>query len=256
VRCDGDAVHIDATAGSAIRGSTVDLRAIAPDHRARALGLAAAEIVDARWNETQGTGAAPSSTDSVAPARVEPVTAAPPADRPPTVAVGLGGVIERAGRPGALLAGGRLGIALKVAPLFTPVVSVDAVFGEAATDPAAVGVRSFSAAAHLLAGRATGPLSWGLGPGVHAGWVRLDGRPSAQSGLEGQSVSAAFVGPALRARIECLLGSRRAVVPFAALEGDAGLVLLPVRGLQDGGRRVFELDGPWLTLALSVGATL
>jgi hypothetical protein len=48
-------------------------------------------------------------------------------------------VIERAGRPAAFLAGGRAGLALKIGPLLTPVVSVDALFGEAATDPAAGG---------------------------------------------------------------------------------------------------------------------
>jgi len=253
VRCEGDTARIDATVGGARRTSSVDSRGVAPEHRARALGLAAAEIVDAMWNEEQGTderaAAQPAKMDRPEPARVPP-----PAERASTAEIGLGGVIERAGRPAALVAGGRLGVALRVSELFAPVLSVDALAGEASTDPAAVGIRSVSAAAHLLVGRGAGTLSWGLGPGVHAGWVRLEGKPATGSSLEGQSVSGWFAGPALRARIAW--SSRGSgLVPFAALEGDAGLVLLPVRGMQDNSRRVFSMDGPWLSLALSAGAS-
>jgi hypothetical protein len=256
LRCDGTAVRIDAIAGAVRRGSLVDSRAIAPEHRARALGLAAAEIVDALWNETQGTSVSPAPAAPTMPPPVEPAKTAPEPNRASALAIGVGAVVERAGRPAALIGGGRVGAALEIDPVFTPVLSVDALFGEAATDPAAVGIRSVSAAAHVLVGRGAGSVRWGLGPGVRAGLVRLQGKPAPESGLDGQSVSAAFAGPALRARIACLLGSTRGVSPLVALEADAGLVVLPVRGMQDSSKRVFSLDGPWLTVGLSVGASL
>jgi hypothetical protein len=253
VRCDGDVVRIDATAGGTIRFSVIDSRAIAPEHRARALGLAAGELIDALWSEQQGRGAPPASAAPEVPTPTDSVQSSPAPEHPGSVAIG--GVVTRTGRPAALLFGGRAEMALRLGPLFTPVLSLDAAWGHADADPATVSVRSVSAAAHLLVGRSPGRLSWGIGPGAHAGWARLDGKPSAESGLEARSLSAAWAGLALRARLACLLGSGPGLVPFAAMEGDAGLVLLPVRGTQDGGRRVFSLDGPWLSLALSVGAS-
>ena len=44
-RCEEDSAHIDVTMGGSSRSSIIDLRALASEHRARALGLAAAELV-------------------------------------------------------------------------------------------------------------------------------------------------------------------------------------------------------------------
>jgi hypothetical protein len=256
VRCEGDTARIDAAVAGAIRSSIVDSHAIAPEHRARVLGLSAAELVDAMWNEAQKKSARPVSTAPEVSRPAEVVQTASRPDRPPSFAIGIGGVVERVGRPATLALGGRLGIALGIGPFFTSVLSLDATSGDAPTDAATVGVLSLCAGAHLLVGRALGRLSWGVGPGMHAGWVRLDGKPSAESGLEGRSFSASWAGAALRGRLAWSLGSGGGLAPFTALEGDAGLVLVPVRGMQDANRRVFSLDGPWLTVALSAGISL
>jgi hypothetical protein len=253
VRCDGDAVRIDAMAGDAGRGSVVDLHAIAEEHRARAVGLAAAEVVDALCNDVEGDGAPLASPAVPTADRVENAPARAASGGRPAAALALGAVIERAGRPGVLLGGGRAELALRLGPLFASVIEAQGVTGEARTADAPVGVRAASGAAYLLVGTSAGRASWGLGPGARAGWVSLEGRPSPDAGFDASSVSAGWAGLAARARGVYVFGGEGGPVPFAALEADAGVVLAAVRGTLDGSRRVFSWDGPWLSLALSAG---
>jgi hypothetical protein len=100
----------------------------------------------------------------------------------------------------------------------------------------------------------TGGVRFQAGPGARLGWARLTGHPSAESALEGQSLSAMWGGPEVRAR----LATRPPAswTPAFALDLGAGYVALPVRGLMDGNDSVFALEGIWLSACAQFGLAL
>ena len=245
VRCgepgDGD-VGVEVALAGARRASRVALGGMAPEHRARALALAIAELGDA-------LSAAP--PPPVPPPPVE--SRSPSSTRSPSLLAG--GTVEWLGRPAAVLLGGRLTYqhrSFDVGGAFvTPLVSLGGSAGEAAVSAGQVAVRTVTGGVHLLTGTVRGHLRVEAGPGFRFGWGRLTGETTAASALEGRSLSAWWGGPEVCLRTTAARGGAR-----LALELAAGWAVLPTRGLIDGGPTAYALQGTWLSATLQFGLSL
>lgn len=255
VRCQEEKAHIDVTLGGVNRGSTIDLRRLTAEHRARAVALAAAELAHAI--------AAPPASQAPAPPAPPPPIAPPQADRPidsasprssHVPALLVGGLVQWVGAPTAVLLGGRVALLYPLGDLVAPEISFDAGFGEIASQAAHVTIRNLSAGAHLYFGTTAGSVRWDVGPGARFGSVRLTGEPDAGSSLLGDTVTAAWGGPELRARVAYRPSRLRPAV--FALQIGGGVVALPVRGLLDGGASIHAVDGVWLSVGAEVGLGL
>jgi hypothetical protein len=267
-RCEDDAARIEVTSGASSRSATIRYRNLLPEHRARALALAAAELVHGMFIPPASADTASSPAPSPVPSAStnasdtprEPVVLAPaPAVARPAVFVG--GLAELVGRPTAHLWGARIELVAPLGAIVAPAFTLDGALGRASARSADVMIEEASAAAHLYFGTNTGRLRWDAGPGGRLGWAHLAGRPLPGSGLEGDTVSALWAGPELRARVAYSLmdphatsGGRRA--PAIAFELGGGLIALPIRGLLDGTDRVYGIEGGWVSACLEVGLGL
>ena len=256
IGCDESAARIAVTMAGARRESTVDLGALAPEHRARALALAAAELVHA-MNGAPAPEAptAPAPPPAALTAERRPGAPAPaptnpnaPRARPELLA---GGVAEWLGNPTALLLGARVALRAPLGRFFVPALSVDASLGSLPVPSAEIAIESVSAAVHLYVGTTIGRLRFDAGPGTRWGWVHVTGRPLAGATLEGSSVSAVWGGPELRARVG--IGGSERRFPLLAVELGAGLVARPMRGLRDGTEPVYAVEGTWLSFSAELG---
>jgi hypothetical protein len=253
VRCDDAGAEITVAMGGVSRTSTVDLGALAAEHRARALALAAAELVHAMISAPAPEAPPPAPPPPVSlstPARPATDAPAPPSRVQPTLLVG--GLAQWLGRPAALLLGVRAAFRYPLGEILVPALSIDGARGSFPVTSAEVTAATLAAGLHLYAGKAVGRFRIDAGPGTRWGGVHLTGRPDPASTLEGRSLSAAWGGPELRARAAYAVGRR---VPVA-LEIGAGYVLLPVRGLRDGTARVYAVEGPWISLGVDLGVDL
>jgi hypothetical protein len=138
--------------------------------------------------------------------------------------------------------------------LIVPELSIDASFGGIAARSAHVTARNVSAGAHLYFGTTTGSVRWDVGPGARFGWMSLAGQPDQGSGLQGDTVTAAWGGPELRARVAYRASQLRPAL--LALQMGAGVVALPVRGLLDGSEPVYAVEGLWMSVCAEVGLDL
>jgi hypothetical protein len=256
VRCEDERAHIEVTMNGGARASTVDLHQLAADHRARAVALAAAELVHAMAGGPPAAAAPPNAPASpvMAPAQADrPADAAPrSSSQGPTLFVG--GLAEWRGNPAILLLGGRAAFQYPLGKVVIPELSLDATFGGVSAPSAQVTSQNVSTAAHLYFGTTTGSVRWDVGPGARFGWVRLAGQPAAGSGLEGHSVTAAWGGPELRARVAYRASQLRPAL--LALQLGAGVVALPVRGLLDGNEPIYAVEGLWMSVCAEVGLGL
>jgi len=270
-RCEEDTVRLEVTVGGSSRSSIVDLSGLASEHRARALALAAAELLHSMSSQAIGAEPTPSDPTSLPPGSREPTTeraALPPAraGSSPRPVLLLGGLVELVGRPSALLLGARLELFYPLGAVVVPAITVDGAVGGLQARSANVAVQSATAAAHLYVGTTTGRVRWDVGPGASIGWVHLAGKPQAGSELEGHSIAAAWGGPELRGRIAYFAGSTPSATgasgfaparsPTLALELGGGLVALPVRGMLDGTERIYSVDGVWASICAEVGLGL
>jgi hypothetical protein len=266
-RCEEDKAHIEVTMGGSSRSSNIDLRALSSEHRARALGLAAAELVhsiSSQARAAEGPPSPPPSGPNSTEGRERPIL--PPRRSSPRPVFLFGGLAELLGKPVALLLGGRLGLYYPLGPVVAPAMSVDGALGSIRTGSAEVTIQTVTAAAHVHFGTTTGRVLWEVGPGAGIGWVHLVGQPAAGSGLEGHAVAALWGGPELRARIAYLKsgdpdssgvsGLARVRSPALALELGGGFIALPVRGLLDGSEPVYSVQGPWASVCAEVGLGL
>jgi hypothetical protein len=256
VRCEEEKAHIEVTLDGASRASTIDLHALAAEHRARAVGLAAAELVHAMAGRPRAQDAPPSSPT--------PPMLRAESDRPaldasarrfspgPTLLVG--GLLEWRGNPAALLIGGRMAFQYPLGKVVIPALSVDASFGGIPSRSAHVAAQTVSTGAHLYFGTTTGSVRWDVGPGARLGWVHLVGQPDPGSGLQGHTLNAAWGGPEVRARVAYSASPLRPAL--LALELGAGVVALPVHGLLDGTEPVYAVEGLWMSVCAAVGLGL
>jgi hypothetical protein len=166
----------------------------------------------------------------------------------------VGGLAEWRGNPAALFFGGRMAFQYALGKVVIPELSVDASIGEISARSAKVEAQSLSTGAHLYFGTTTGSVRWDVGPGARFGWVHLAGRPDAGSGLEGRTVTAAWGGPEVRARVA--YGAAQLGQALFALQVGGGVVALPVHGLLDGTEAVYAVEGPWMSLCAELGVDL
>ena len=166
----------------------------------------------------------------------------------------MGALAEWRGNPAALLFGGRMAFQYRLGKVVTPELSVDASFAGISSRSAHVTAQTFSTGAHLYFGTTTGSVRWDVGPGARFGWVRLTGQPDAGSSLQGQTVTAPWGGPEVRAR--AAYGASQIRPALFALEVGVGVVALPVRGLLDGTEPVYAVEGPWMSVCAEVGLGL
>ena len=267
IRCVEASAQIAVTMGGARRETTVQLGGLAVEHRARAVGLAAAELVQASINApaaatspaSPAASAPPETTPAPAGATAPTVTAAasaslPAAERRTSLGLGVGGLAQWLGRPAALLLGARVALRYPLGGVLLAVTSVDGAMGTASTPNAEVEARTATAGLHLYAGRTVGPLRLEAGPGARVGWAHLSGRPVAASAFDGAALSAVWGGPEVRGRVAYRPGDRSAL--SLGLELGAGLVVRPVHGLRDGTDPVYAVEGTWLSVALDLSLTL
>jgi hypothetical protein len=135
-----------------------------------------------------------------------------------------------------------------------PALSIDGAAGGFHARSAQISIATLSAGAQLCFSTTSGSVRFDAGPGARVGWVRLAGAPDAGTNLEGHRLAAAWGGPEARARAAYGVSPEHS--PLFALEVGAGLVTLPVRGLVDGGQRIYAVEGPWLSLSAEVGLGL
>ncbi|HMI89603.1 MAG TPA: hypothetical protein VK550_36265 [Polyangiaceae bacterium] len=256
VRCEEEKARLEVTLEGVSHASTIDLHLLAVEHRARAVALAAAELVHSVAGRPRAPEAPPTlatSAMSRSPSdRPAPDSAPRGSSRRATLLVG--GLLEWRGNPAVLLGGGRMAFQYALGKLVVPEFSVDASFGGIHARSAQVAIRTLSAAAHLYFGATSGSVRWELGPGARFGGVYLAGQPDAGSGLEGRTLTAAWGGPELRARVA--YGASQLRPALVALGVGAGLVALPVRGLLDGTESVYAVEGPWMSVCAEVGLGL
>jgi hypothetical protein len=254
VRCDEERAHLEVTLDGARRASTIDLHQLTAEHRARAVALAAAELVHAMAVEPPAAEAPPNAAaiPPMAPAskdRPAPDVLRRRSSLQPTFL--LGGLAEWRGNPTMVLIGGRLAFQYPLGEIVAPELSLDATFGGVQSASAHVAAQNVSAAAHLYFGTTTGSVRWDIAPGARFGWVHLGGQPEARSGLEGHTVTAVWGGPELRARVAYRASQLRPAL--VALQVGAGLVALPVRGLLDGSEPIYAVEGFWMSVCVEVG---
>lgn len=255
VRCEGPAARIAVTLDGTSRESTIDLAVLAPDHRARAVALAAAELVHSLSNRSRAPTAQPKLAPP--PRNPNPESSAPP-PAPQSASQGpallLGGLAEWLGKPAHALIGARLAFLYPLGQFLVPALSLDGALTSFPARSARVSAEAVATGLHLYVETTTRKLRVAAGPGARLGWVHLAGHPDANSTLEGHSLSAAWAGPELRARVTYDVAETRA--PLLALELGAGIVALPVRGLVDGTERVYAIEGHWLSLCAELGLSL
>lgn len=253
IRCADERARIEVTIEDRIRDSSIDLSALTPDHRPRAIALATAELVHSMSSR-------PVEPPPPKPAAPTPaVSEGPPLEHSqqtawqrPTLAVG--GLATWLGQPATALFGARAAFQAPVSALLAPALSAEAVTGGFHTESAEVSVTALSAGAVLYFGVTTGSVRWDAGPGARFGWVRLAGDPGAGASFEGHDLAGAWGG--LEARVRAAYGISPNRFPLFALELGAGLVTLPVHGLIDGTERVYSVAGPYLSISAELGITL
>jgi hypothetical protein len=253
IRCVEERARIEVAMQGRSRDSSIDLGALTPDHRPRAIALAAAELVHAMSNRPADV------PPPKAAATTAPKNDAPPLEHPePTAwqrpALAIGGLATWLGQPGTVLFGARGAFHVPVSALLGPAFSVEAAGGGFDTEAAHVAVTTVSAGAALHFGITTGSMRWDAGPGARLGWVRLSGDPAPGASFEGHDLAGAWGG--LEARARAAYGVSRNGSPLFAFELGAGFVTLPVRGLIDGTERVYAVDGAWLSVSAEIGVTL
>jgi hypothetical protein len=253
IRCESDRVAIEVRQGGATAESTLAIDSLAADHRARAVALAAAELAHSLSHRAAIAPAPPKPKPAPS---APPVKAIEPAERdsPSSPIVLLGGLAEWLGEPTALLFGARLSANYPITNHVLSMLSLEGALGGLSTQSADVAARTLALAAHLYLGAHTGPVRWDAGPGARVALASLSGRPDPNSLLVGRTLTAAFAGPELRARVA--YGTLRAHSTVFALELGAGLVALPIRGLMDGTERVYAVQGHWLSLCAGFGLSL
>jgi hypothetical protein len=257
VRCDEEKAHIEVTLGGSNHASTIDLHVLAAEHRARAVALAAAELVHSMAARPRPADAPPNPAAPPATSRVERDRSALDSasrsalQRPLLFA---GGLVEWRGNPAAVLFGGRMALQYPLGRVVIPELSVDASFGGIRSTSARVAIQSVSTAAHLYFGTTTGSVRWDIGAGARFGWVFLAGEPDAGSALQGRSLNAAWGGPEMRARLAYGASQLRPALLALAIGG--GFIALPVHGLRDATQPVYAVEGPWISVCGEVGLGL
>src|SRR4029079_18356154 len=144
--------------GGASLTSTVDLGALAPEHRSRAVALAAAELVHAMISapapEAPPSAPPPAPTVSLSPAPTTIEASATPARARPALLVG--GLAQWLGRPAALLLGARAAFRYPLGDILVPALSIRGAPGTFPVTTAEVSAATLAAGGDGCAGQTRG----------------------------------------------------------------------------------------------------
>jgi hypothetical protein len=250
IRCTAERVHLEVAMRGRVQDSSIVVGALAPDHRPRAIALAAAELVHSMSNRPER--APPKPAAPAPPPSGPPLEHENSAWRRPALAAGV--LTTWLGTPSTVLFGARAVLHTPVSALIAPAFSVEAATGGFHADAARISATALSAGASLRFGVTTGAVRWDAGPGARFGWVRLSGEPDAGASLEGGDVAGAWGGVEARARAAYAFSPSAS--PLLAIELGTGLVTLPVRGLIDGAGRAYAVEGLWVSASAQVGIAL
>jgi hypothetical protein len=171
-------------------------------------------------------------------------------ERRPRIELFVAGNAALAGAPSTALWGGSLGTSWGVTHTWSVLVDTSFARGQESLRLADVRWTLFSGFVGAGANAGAGPLRLSAGFGVRAGWLSL--AASSRLPNEGRSLTAPWAGVALPLRVAFDVGAF--VSPF--LGGEAGYVLLPVRGKVDDGSVLVEQRGPWLSGSVGVAVAL
>jgi hypothetical protein len=157
---------------------------------------------------------------------------------------------SRALAPSALWLGLELGVEHALGPLAL-IADVQARYGQETRAEVELGATGVSGSVAL--GPRVGSAPWQLliGAGLRAGLVQLSAEPS-RAGVSGDSHGGPWLGPLATAALQLSLAP-----PLALRLGlEAGYVLRPVVGLDEHGKELLALRGPWLSASLGVSLGL
>ncbi len=242
-----DASSVDATSDTASRAD-LDLGGAAPGTRERILALAVTEqlALEPRADAPRAPELAPQRASETATL----VRSAPAAEEPPARwRLDARAEARTAARPSIWLVGGGVSLERAFARFLGGVIDLVAESGDATLPVATVTMRDLMVTAGVSIGARAGRWSVDAVPGVTVGLVHLAASPRDATAV-GATLDGVWAGPSLGARGRCAL-SRRVFVVAAAT---AGLTTRRVSGLVDGQTALFEIRGPWLSLAAGVGA--
>jgi len=245
VRVDCAAQRAIVTLESANASNEVDFTATAPSAWPRLLALAVSEIVI----ESRARGAAPSAPKTTSrPLAKGPHAPTHTSQKRQIFRVFAGATVRRALRPATWLTGPELGVAVELNRYFSLAADLRLELGRTETALARVDWVSTSGALVALAGGNMGRWSFGVGPGMRVGYLRLS--PQVQvANATGHAVSGVWGGPEMQARARFVLSARGFV--FGGV--DSGFITTPVIGLVDGERRLVDTSGVWLSATLGAG---
>ncbi len=223
----------------------LDLAAAAPEARERLVALALAELITTSQLER---AAAQSRAAEAATHEETPASNDTDQPRVGSFQLWVAPSFSVAGDPVAPLLGGDLGASHGLGPLLLS-LDLQAQFGQSERAASEVSMRMLSACfgiAPLLLKRS---LQLSAGIGLRVGHVHLSA--SAQrSSLQGDQLSAFWLGPALFAALQLPVARASATALRVAIE--AGYVARPVVGLDERAQERMALRGAWLTVALGV----
>jgi hypothetical protein len=244
---DASSADASATSDTASRAD-LDLGGAAPGTRERILALAVTEqlALEPHADEPRAPALAPPrASESATLVRSAPAAEESPARWRLDARAGA----RTVARPSIWLVGGGVSLERAFTRFIGGVVDLVAESGDAALPVATVTMRDLMATAGVSIGARAGRWSWDAVPGFTVGLVHLAASPRDATAV-GSTLDGVWAGPSLGARGRCAL-SRRVFVVAAAT---AGLTTRRVSGLVDGQTALFEIRGPWLSLAAGVGA--
>lgn len=143
--------------------------------------------------------------------------------------------------------GGRAAFTLSLFSSFGGRIDVHTAFGSEAVPLGRASLLTAGAGLSAFGRIVLDPVEIDLGAGGRAAWARLAGSPSDPAAIEGATISGAWSGPFIEARIAVGFARFAATIAF-----ELGLVVLPISG-QVAGETVIAADGAWVSISLGVG---
>ncbi|HKO53926.1 MAG TPA: hypothetical protein VJV79_39735 [Polyangiaceae bacterium] len=236
------------TLGSNKSSNELDFAATSPALWPRLLALSVSEIVIESRARAAATSSSPGAAEPVAPAASEP---SPTPERTGAFRGFAAISLRRALGPQTWLVGPDLGATLELNRYLSLALDLRLEFGRTDTALAKIDWLLASGALALLAGGRVGHWSFGVGPGVCIGYLRL--MPQVQvANATGHTVSGVWAGPELVARARYDSSTRWFVLGGV----DSGIASTSVTGLLDGDQRMIDSGGAWISTMLGAGLLL
>jgi hypothetical protein len=246
VRCEESRAHVEVAQGAELPLELeLDFDRVPSASRARLLALAIAELLATREIEHSGMplDPEPDVASHADPARSlsEPTSSS----RTFGWAVAPGATWLPA--PRVALVGGNLGVWARSGPVVL-LGDFEVRAGRKQIQESEINVTAYSFLFGFSPSPSTRMVDFHWGPGARFGWGQLSAN-STRNGVEGRHVAGVWWGPAFTASLKWRFTS------WVVLHGGAevGHVMRPVRGMDEEGRRLIALDGPWAAASIGLG---